>query len=77
MAKVIAAADHQKYVQAVITYLEEMKALPQTAPEVYEEFETGHFTVKRAVGTFNGIWTDMALECSQNCDAKGKLDKLG
>lgn len=77
MAKVIAAADHQKYVHALVTYLEEMKALPETAPEIHKEFVNGHFSVKRAVGSFNGIWTDMALECSQNCDAKGKTGQAG
>ena len=77
MAKVIAAADHQKYVNAVVTYLAEIKALPQTAPEVETEFQQGNFIVKRSCGNFNGIWTDMALECSQNCDAKGKTGQAG
>ena len=77
MANVIAAADHQKYVKAVVTYLAEMKALPQTAPEVETEFQQGNSMVKRACGKFNGIWTDMALECSQNCDAKGKTGQAG
>ena len=74
MAKVIAAADHQKYmyVKAVVTYLAEIKALLQTAPEVETEFHQGNFIVKRACGNFSGIWTEMALECSQNCDAKEK-----
>ena len=48
MAKVIAAADHQKYVNAVVTYLAEIKALPQTAPEVETEFQQGNFIVKRS-----------------------------
>ena len=75
MAKVIAAADHQKYVKAVVTYLAEMKALLQAAPEVETEFHQGNVIVKRACGNFNGIWTEMALECSQHCDANGRLDK--
>ena len=77
MLNVITAADHLKYVNAVVTYLSEMKALPQTAPEVAEEFQQGKFEVKKACDSFNGIWTDMALECSQNCDAKGMTGQAG
>lgn len=77
MIKIIAAADHHKYVKAIVTYLDDMRSLPETAPYVEEQFQHGHFIVKRAGGSFNGIWTDMALECSQNCDAKGKTGQAG
>ena len=65
MLNVITAADHLKYVKAVVTYLSEMKALPQTALEVAEEFQQGDFVVKRACGS------------SPNCDAKGKTGQAG
>lgn len=77
MAIFIAAADHNKYVKAIVSYLEEMRNLPQTAPDVQLEFEKGNFTVKRCSGEFNCVWTDMALECSQNCDAKGRSGQAG
>ena len=77
MAKIITAADHNKYTKVIVTYLDEMRNLPQTAPEVYEEFDQGNFIVKRSENRFNGIWTDMALECSQNCDAKGRSGQAG
>ena len=51
MAKVIAAADHQKYVKAVVTYLAEMKALPQTAPEV-ERISTRKFHSEEGMWKF-------------------------
>ena len=77
LAKIIVAADHTKYTKVIVTYLEEMRNLPDTAPEVYDEFNKGNFIVKRSENRFNGIWTDMALECSQNCDAKGRSGQAG
>ncbi|MES9884476.1 MAG: hypothetical protein ABW185_26830 [Sedimenticola sp.] len=77
MTKVIAAADHLKYTKVLVSYLEEMRNLPTQAPEVEQEFQNGNFTVKRSSRKFNSIWTDMALECSQNCDAKGRSGQAG
>ena len=71
MAKIITAADHLKYTKVIVTYLEEMRNLPETASEVYNEFMNGNFIAKRSESRFNGIWTDMALTCSQNCDWSG------
>ncbi|MES9880282.1 MAG: hypothetical protein ABW185_05305 [Sedimenticola sp.] len=77
MAKIITAADHLKYTKVLVTYLEEMRNLPNQAPEIEREFQNGHFTVKRTPHKFNSIWTDMTLECSQNCDAKGRSGQAG
>ena len=77
MAEYIVAADHTKYIKAVMCYLNEMGNLQTEAHEIYEAFERGYFTVKRSSGEFNAIWTDMALECSQNCDAKGRSGQAG
>ena len=77
IAKIIVAADHNKYTKVIVTYLEEMRNLPETAPEVYDEFNKGNFIVKRSANRFNGIWTDMALECFQNCDANGRSGQAG
>ena len=73
---VISAAEHLKYLKAVVSYLPEMKALRQTPSEVADEFQKGNFVVKSACGRFNGIWTDMALECSKNVMQKVRLDRL-
>ena len=77
MAEYIAAADHTKYIKALMCYLNEMGSLQTETPEIYEAFEHGYFTVKRSSGEFNAMWTDMALECSQNCEAKGRSDQAG
>ena len=44
-----------------------------TTPEVAAEFEKGSFTIRRVPRRFNGVWTDMGLEQSYNCDAKTEL----
>ena len=41
MLNVITAADHQKYFKAMVTHLAEMRSVPQTEPEVEEEFQKG------------------------------------
>ncbi|KAG1667488.1 Inactive pancreatic lipase-related protein 1 [Nymphon striatum] len=47
-------------------YFNEMQKLPETAPEVHEEFAAGKFTVHQTAGDFNGVWTDLALEQTYN-----------
>ena len=39
-----------------------MKSLSFSAREVYDEFMNGNHPVKRAVGSFSQVWTDLALE---------------
>ena len=46
------------------TYLEDMRQLPVTAPEVHRTFMVGPFAMKRAVGEFNAVGLDLALEQS-------------
>ena len=77
MLPYIISAGHHKYGVCIINYLEEMRKLPEVAPGIEDLFNSGLFTVKRAVGKFNCIWTDQALECSQNCDAKGRSGMAG
>lgn len=50
-----------------------MRLLTTTAPSVAAEFNKGSFIVRRAPGRFNGVWTDMGLEQTYNCDAKTEL----
>ena len=52
MLNVITAADHLKYVKAVVTNLSEMKALSQTATEVAEEFQQGNFRSEEGMWQF-------------------------
>ncbi|KAG1684653.1 hypothetical protein GQR58_009370 [Nymphon striatum] len=56
-------------------YLNEMQKLPETAPEVHEEFAAGKFTVHQTAGDFNGVWTDLALEQTYNREGKTSLFK--
>ena len=46
------------------TYLEDMRQLPVTAPEVHRTFMVGPFVMKRAIGEFNAVGLDLALEQS-------------
>ena len=48
-----------------------------TAKEVYDEFMNGNHSVKRATGSFNQVWTDLALEQTVNKDSKVKGGILG
>ena len=77
MAEYIAAADHTKYIEAVMSYLNGMSNLQSEAPEIYEVSKRGYFTMKQSFWEFNAIWIDMALECSQNCDAEGRSGQAG
>lgn len=54
--------DHLNYAWWGPVYLADMKGLPKTAPDVYEEFLAGNFVVKRHSGTFNQILVDQATE---------------
>ena len=48
-----------------------MKLMSNSAPLIEEEFLNGSHTVCRSTGgTFNRIWTDLALEQSVNQDTK-------
>ena len=49
-----------------------MQKLKDTAPDVYESFVKGKFSVKRASGNFNSVGVDMCLEQTINRSSKGK-----
>ena len=66
----LVSAGHNKYASCLPQYLEEMKSLSVTAPEIEDESLKGKFCVRRASGRCNGVWTDMGLEQTYNCDAK-------
>lgn len=54
--------DHTNYARWGPVHLAEMKCLPLTAPEVYEEFMAGHFVIKRSKNRFNQVPVDQATE---------------
>ena len=64
------AYDRVNYARWASVFLADMKALPTTAESVYDEFAAGNHPVKRSEGSFNQVWTDLALEQSVNRDAK-------
>ena len=58
-------------------HVEEMKALPTTAPEVHEEFLKGNFVVRRTTRRFSSVSPDMALEQTLNKDVKNHSGNNG
>jgi len=73
MLPYLVVTGHYKYVSCLPHYINEMKNLPDTAPEVYQQFLDGNFCVRQTSGNFNAVWTDMALEKTYNRDAKTVL----
>ena len=71
------SACHYKYGSYLSLHLKEMKALPQNAPSIYEHFEQGEFTVRRARGRHNGVSPDMVLEQTYNAEVKQKQGLCG
>ncbi|KAG1652598.1 hypothetical protein GQR58_026208 [Nymphon striatum] len=65
------ASGHSKYMSCLPFYLNEMQKLPETAPEVHEEFAAGKFTVHQTAGDFNGVWTDLAMAFIQRFNTLG------
>ena len=62
--KCFEAMDATNYERWGETYLKDMRRLPLTAPEVHRTFMVGPFVVKRAIGEFNAVGLDLALEQS-------------
>ena len=58
------AMDATNYERWGETYLGDMRRLPVTAPEVHRTFMVGPFAVQRAIGEFNAVGLDLALEQS-------------
>ena len=54
--------DHTKYARWEPVYLADMKALPKTAPNFFNEFMMGKFVVKRSEHRFNEVPADQATE---------------
>ena len=64
------AYDRQNYSRWLPIYISDMLGLENTAPEVYQEFVKGGFSVNSTGKCFTGVATDQALEQTLNKDSK-------
>ena len=62
------AAHHHEYARFCEAYTRIMEQLPES---ILNHFKRGHHTVHLKDGLFNGIWTDMAIECTWMKKGKG------
>ena len=72
-----AAFDATNYLRWCSLYLEDMKRLPATAPDIYESFCEGKFVVKHTIGKFKAVGADMALEQTINRSQKSQSGIIG
>lgn len=70
MLPVFFATDKPNYSRWLTVHVAEMKSLPDTNPQLYEEFCKGNFVVNRSGASFASVSPDMALEQSLNRDVK-------
>ena len=75
--KLFEAMDATNYKRWRETYLEDMRRLSVTAPEVHGAFMMGQFEVKRAIGEFNAVGLDLALEQSIQRSKKSTWGVIG
>ena len=63
MLNLFAATGHSNYSESGRLYLQMMKELPKTFPDLYEQFtHNGHHTVRWSNRFWSGIWTDLSIE---------------
>ena len=67
-------ADKTNYARYTPVYLLDMLELPG---EVAQSFESGQFIFKAKCGSFNGIWTAVAVEKTVICDSKSNSGIVG
>ena len=70
------ALDHTNYARWIPVHLRDMVALPKTHPDVYREFNAGHFTVQKTERIFSSIPIDQAHE-QNNALVKGDGGAVG
>ena len=56
------ALDHPNYARWLPVHVRDMMTLHSTAPDIFTEFEKGHFVVHKTHNTFSGIAIDHAHE---------------
>ena len=59
-----------KYMACLPLYDKEMRDLPQTHPEVHNEFMNGNFTIQLKQGKADGVWSYLVLEQIYNKEGK-------
>jgi hypothetical protein len=62
--------DHPNYSRWLPVYLADMNQLVKTHRDVHHEFMSGNHAISRSTQPFAQVWTDMALEQSNNLDSK-------
>ena len=72
-----ATCDRTNYLRYASLYLEDMRKLPVTAPEIHQNYKAGKFVVKCTPGHFNSVGMDMALEQTINKSQKSSSGIIG
>ena len=62
MLPYFAAAGHNHYTKSVWLYLQDMSDLPNTHPDIYQEYISGHFVVRRSDRFWAGLARDLTIE---------------
>ena len=62
MLNVFAATGHVNYARCARLYLQNMKNLHKTHPDLYDNFCQGFHTVRRSDKYWAGLWTDLVIE---------------
>ena len=70
------ALNHTNYARWIPVHLRDMAELPKTHPDVYKEFNAGHFAVQKTKRTFFSIAIDQAHE-QNNALVKGDGGAVG
>lgn len=74
---VFAVFDRPNYLRWCSIYLEDMRRLETTAPEIYKEFMAGKCSVKRSTRSFSAVGVDMGLEQTINRSKKSTSGVIG
>ena len=72
-----AAFDCIHYLRWGSLYLEDMRKLPETAPDVYDQFMSGGFAIKENPGRFVSTGGDQKLEQTINFTSKNSASVIG
>ena len=70
------ALDHTNYARWIPVHLRDMTELPKNHPDVFREFNSGHFTVQKTKRVFSPIPIDQAHEQNNAC-VKGDGGAVG
>lgn len=77
------AAGHNNYTKSITIYLQDMQALEQSNPEVFQFLDDGNFVTRRTNRYWGGLPDDLIIEqvnsnsslITQTCITKKKLFK--